>query len=129
MQTAELIEKIDAFIAKFDMAPSTFGLKAANCGHLINRLRTSTRGPYARTVEKVVTYIDEAEKAHLAELADALMRIKARDGYVQVTATGEPLNLPAFVKPEIFHALVESGQLAPSGDGLIDGHSQTYRPI
>lgn len=128
MQRAELVEKIDSFLAKTGMAPSTFGLKLSNSGNLVHRLRQGI-SPRAATVAKVTTFIKEKEMELQRTLADAAIAIRKGDGYVQVGSTGDPQNLPKGVTPAIFEQLVVSGQLQPAGDSFLGGRPQTYRPI
>ena len=129
MQAIEDIkQKVDAFLAKTSMAPSTFGIRAVKSGHFVTALRNG-RTPRAPTLAKVDAYIRGQEAELQRALGKAIAAIKCGDGYVQVNTAGEPVNLPKGVEDYTFRQLVTSGQLQPSGDSFLGGRAQTFRPI
>ena len=127
-QIEEIKTKIDAFLAKTGMAPSTFGIRAMKSGHFVTDLRNG-RTPRPSTLARVDDYISGHEAELQRALGKAIAAIKCGDGYVQVNTAGEPVNLPKDVEDYMFRQLVASGQLAPSGDSFLGGRPQTFRPI
>lgn len=127
-QIEPIAEKVEGFLAKTGMAPSTFGVGALNSGAFVTHLRLGRKSRPA-TVAKVDNFIREQEAKHMRRLNAALDSVRARDGYVQMNGKDEPMNLPPDVTEVIFRQLIETGQLAPSNDSFLGGKPQTYRPI
>jgi hypothetical protein len=127
-QLPDIAEKVEGFLAKTGMAPSTFGINAVKSGNLVADLR---RGRKLRqpTAAKVDDYIRRRETEFNRGLAAALGKIRAGVGYVMTDVKGEPVNLPAGVDLAMFKQLVFSGQLEPGKDSFLGGKPQTYRPI
>jgi len=62
---AQLLERIDAFLAVTDMKPSRFGLDAMGDGALISQLRAG-RSLSLRNVERVVRFMDSHQPTQAA---------------------------------------------------------------
>lgn len=123
-----ITDKVERFLDKTGMAATTFGLKAVNSGNLVSSLRKG-RAPRAVVTAKIATFIKAKESEFQRALGSALRLIKEGDGYVQIDAGGEPVNLPDGIGADVFRQLVHSGQLVPSGDSFLGGRPQTFRPI
>jgi hypothetical protein len=127
-ETPALKDKVEGFLAKTGMAPSTFGLKAVKSSNFVTSLRNG-RTPRQPTAAKVSDFIRTAESEHQRALRQGLEAIRRGDGYVQVDIEGAPVNLPKGVDAATFKQLVSSGQLQPGGDSFLGGRPQSFRPI
>ncbi|HET7255586.1 MAG TPA: hypothetical protein VFJ46_17655 [Xanthobacteraceae bacterium] len=56
---AQLLEQIEAFLVKADMAPSKFGRDAIGDAALVFQLRDGKRSLSLRTAEKVVQFMSD----------------------------------------------------------------------
>lgn len=127
-QIEPIAEKVEGFLAKTGMAPSTFGVGALNSGAFVTHLRLG-RKSRPGTIAKVEGFMHEQEAAHMRRITAAIDAIRAGDGYVQFDAAGEPVNLPSGIDLVVIKQLITSGQLEPASDSFLGGKPQTYRPI
>jgi hypothetical protein len=124
-----LMKRIDGFLDKSGMAPSTFSMRAVKSAHFVTAIRNGRR-PRQSTLVKIEGFIRDEEARMQRMLSQAIAAIKSGDGYVQVdSVTGEPINLPRGVAVDTFKQLIKSGQLQPGGDSFLGGRPQTYGPI
>lgn len=61
----QLVEKIEAFLYRHDMAPTRFGREATGNPNLLNDLR-SGRSPSLRTVRKIAGFMAEQDAEQMA---------------------------------------------------------------
>jgi hypothetical protein len=124
----DLIQRITVFRERHDMAPSTFGMLAVNSGNLLSKMGAG-RNPRAKTVLRILAFMERYEEdQRKADLA--IVGLIKKTGFVQVGLDGEPrLETHTQITDKTFWRLVAKGYLAPAGDALFQGMTQTYRPV
>jgi hypothetical protein len=81
MTRAELVAEIESFLARHEMAPTTFGMRACRDVHLVSRLRRGA-GVNLSTVEKIQAFMRQFE----ADVKDGKPRPKRRSPLASVAA-------------------------------------------
>lgn len=66
---AQLIEKIEAFLDRHDMAPTRFGREATGNPHVIRDIREG-RSPSLRTVRRLTNFMAERDAEQLSAEGD-----------------------------------------------------------
>jgi hypothetical protein len=87
----ELLERINAFRGRHEMAPTTFGRKATGNANLIKELEEG-KSPSLRTVQKVAKFMTEIDAA-------AAFRAKLDAPLEPLAPTEEEANSSLFRKP------------------------------
>lgn len=66
---AQLLEKVEAFLAKHEIPPTRFGRDVMNDGALVFQMRAGTRSLSLKNAEKVVEYMRTYRPSEKAKAA------------------------------------------------------------
>ena len=61
---ADLLERVEAYLADTGMKPTTFGRRAIGDANLVAALRDGSRNPTFKTARKVLDFIDGLDAAN-----------------------------------------------------------------
>jgi hypothetical protein len=66
MDNDELLRELDAFLDRYGIADSTFGIRAANDSHLVERIRNRPAAIRRSTILKIRKYMARFSLDHVA---------------------------------------------------------------